>query len=223
MFIDDEPVIAQCFLEDRSKNKNCYLSYEKLIVVISGRISKFELADITQLSFKRKLLLLPLVSGGVLAPFSLIAIFNDVLSLWLLLIMFMSGLLLAYYGLEGRNTLSITTKVKEYDYFIDTPSRNLKAFLGFVLRIRDHKGEPKYYISLPPTLLKRSNAVIELREEVELYETPPKLDSTPVFLIEPLRSGLQVVYQSKSNGEVVPYITGKISMKDLVPFPQERP
>lgn len=221
MFIDGEPVIAQCPLEPGQKDKNCYLSYERLIIATSWRKNRFNLNEIIELSFKHKLLLLPLVVGGILAPFSLIAIFNDVINLWLMLILFMSGSLLIYYGFEGRNTLSITTTLKEYDYFINTPSQNLKAFLKFVMKIRDQKGEPRYYLAIASEIDNNTGSVFNFEKEVELFENPPQREKATIFVLEPLRSGVQVIYRTRDNGEVTPFVTGKISKDDLIPFTEE--
>ncbi len=219
MHIDDEPIIAQCPLEHNKNTKMCYLSYEKLIIN-TGRIHSFELDHILQIDFKRKLLLLPLISGGVLAPLALIALLNDLFHIWVMLILFMSGALLIYYGFEGRNTLSIKTNLKEFDFFINSASQNLQAFVRFTFKIKREQGDPKYFLVTDLVPNEKHLRIIDSADGIELSETIPKKEGQGIFIVEPLRSGLQVIYKKNLSGEIAPYLIGSIDLKNLTPFHQ---
>lgn len=221
MFVDDEPIIAECPLEKGSSNKMCYLSFERLLISTGARIHKFDLSQISKFAFKKKLLLLPLIFGGILAPLSLIALINDLLNVWTMLISFMAGSLLIYYGIEGRNTLSIVTNIKEYDFFIDSASKNLRAFLAFVEKIKSQKGPPKFYLEYDHTLLNNDNEIHDFGNGVELKESPYHLSEQKGFVIDPLLTKVQVVYKENSMGQMVPYLVGKIRKDALVVYPSE--
>ena len=133
MFIANEAVLAYCYIGKQSDTTNmCYLTKENLLVKYNGKISSFDHESILGIGFEHKFLLLPLVIGGILAPFSIHALLNTYISAWILLTLMSLGLLLLYYGWEGTSTLTIKTKVKDYDFFIKQPTANLKAFASYV-------------------------------------------------------------------------------------------
>lgn len=215
MFIEDEPIIAQCPLEKGSR-KVCYLSFQKLILDINGRIYSYELNQIVRLSFQQKLLLLPLIFGGILAPLSLIALINDLLDTWTMLISFMVGSLLIYYGLEGRKTFSILTQVKEYDFFVNTVSKNIKAFILFVEKIKHQEGDPIFYLSIPNNQFEEANELLDFEKGIELFEKPMDKKSSTLFRISPLASGFQIVYNENESGTLSPFLVGRIKKGELL-------
>ncbi len=222
MVIDNEPIIAECPLEQGSINKVCYLSFKKLFININGRIHKFELSHVSGFSFKKKLLLLPLILGGIITPLSLIALINDLLHVWTMLVSFMAGALLVYYGLEGRNTLSITTSIKEYDFFINPPSVNLKAFVDFTAKIKHQKGEPRFYLECDEELFEDRNEVIDFKNGIELKENAEELIGENIFVLEPLSADAQVTYREKPDGTLAPYLIGPVRKDFLTHYRSER-
>ena len=213
MFVDNEPIIAQCPLDTGSSTRLCLLSYEKLIVKERKRTHTFELAEVQNIEIKKKLLLLPLISGGVLAPLSLIAIFNDLLNLWVMLLAFMIGVLLIYYGVEGRFSLSILTNLKEYDFFINSPNKNIKAFIQFVLK-RILNREVIYYLALSDEEWKSAqvSGYLEFKHPKELRETSAATDSHIILKLEPLKVDISVNYIPGADTDLVPAIQGKFPL-----------
>lgn len=216
MIVDNEPIIAQCPLDPASPKKICLLSAQKLIVKEGSRLSSFELAEIKDILIKKKLLLLPLIAGGILTPLSLIAIFNELLNLWAMLMTFMAGALLMYYGWEGRFSFSVVTRVKEYDFFISGPNKNIRAFREFVLQ-RILNPEVVYYLKLTAEEWNSAKDQGYLK-----FDTPKTL--TTVFdsskdhvtlKIEPLKQGIPVHYISGSDSALVPVIRGKFPLEDF--------
>ncbi|MEM1405269.1 MAG: hypothetical protein AAGG59_00730 [Bacteroidota bacterium] len=222
MVIDNEPIIAECPLEQGSMNKVCYLSFKKLFININGRIHTFDLSLVSGVSFKKKLLLLPLILGGIITPLSLIALINDLLHVWTMLVSFMAGVLLVYYGLEGRNTLSITTSIKEYDFFINSPSANLKAFVDFTTKIKYQKGEPRFYLECNEELHRDGNEIIDFKNGIELKENVEELTGKNIFILEPLSAGAQVTYKKNPDGKLAPYLTGPVRKDFLIHYHSEK-
>ena len=62
--------------------------------------------------------------------------------------------------------------------------------------------------------------IIDSADGIELSETIPKKEGQGIFIVEPLRSGLQVIYKKNLSGEIAPYLIGSIDLKNLTPFHQ---
>ena len=100
-----------------------------------------------------KKILFPLVVGGITTPFCLLAIWNQFFDPWLMLTFFIGGLYMAYYGWVGSCTLTVKTKLKEYDFFINKVTSNLKAFITYVNdslpQYANREEAKKFYLKLP--------------------------------------------------------------------------
>ena len=131
--LEGEAVKAFCYIEKWGNERNkCIISDNYLGVVVRGRKTIFPLADVSTIFSTQKKMLFPLVLGGIVAPFCLLAIWNQFFDPWLMLTFFIGGLYMAYYGWMGSCTLTIKTKLKEYDFFVNRVTSNLKAFMTYV-------------------------------------------------------------------------------------------
>jgi hypothetical protein len=133
-FFDMEKVKARVFLLKSDDKKNqALLSDEKLMVVRNGKKYLYSVNEIASLASESKKLLMPLVIGGVLAPFSFLSYFTNIFHPLMHLIFTLIGLLLFYVGWVGKHALTIKKGKGEEDFiFLPEISRNLKAFIDYV-------------------------------------------------------------------------------------------
>lgn len=128
--------IASCHLKEPGDDGNCLLlSTSSLTVIRKGKEKKYALTPLLRLEINHRLLLGPLVGGGLLCSISLIALFT--LNEWpmLLLILAMGGLLLIYYGFSGVPVLTLKEDKIRYDIVLSGLNEALPAFVRFFNRL----------------------------------------------------------------------------------------
>lgn len=131
--LEGEAVKAFCYIERWGDERyKCMISDNYLSVIVRGKKTVFLLADISTIFSTQKKILFPLVVGGIIAPFCLLAIWNQFFDPWLMLTLFIGGLYMAYYGWMGSCTFTVKTRLKEYDFFVKKITSNLKAFMAYV-------------------------------------------------------------------------------------------
>lgn len=215
-------VLAICGIAQADDEQNkCTLTSERLYVVRKGKHYSFELDEITQVAFKQKKLLFPLILGGVVGSLFLIAGFNFLINIWLALIIGLAGMLLFYYGWVGSQTLVIHTKVKEFDIFIDQITSPLKAFVAMVNEyfILGKSKTLQYYIVMSEaewTEASSKGYMDELPTGRRLITAGRKPEDLFVFLLDPSEVPNQINYlMEESSNEVLPYIFGRIDIDHL--------
>lgn len=221
MHIEGEPIIAQCYLQKGADNANvCYLSEQKLFVKQFNRMHVFPLESILAIEFKHKLLLFPLIIGGIMSPLSLIALFNEILNTWLMMGAFVGGLLILYYGVEGSNTMTVVTSIKEFDFFLRAPSKNLKAFISFVLKYGKRGIPIAYFLLVTEQEWSQAQQAgsLHLQEPRELLEDKVTKQGMITLRLEPLDSGIAVNYIYSKNGALIPSIQGLVPIAGLEEF-----
>jgi len=138
---------AFCYLGAQKDDKNLIaITSDELIIHYRGSAYHFDLQDIKKIEFNHRKIMLPLISGGVIAPLSAIGIFYNIMSPWILLAVFFSSLFTFYWGWIGTSTLSILHKDKDYDFFLHKISQNLRAFCELVNQILQSSDEAVYFI-----------------------------------------------------------------------------
>lgn len=127
-----EETIAIAYLWQAEDQENkCVLTSQRLMVFYRGQLSSFERHHIKALDFNKRRLLLPLVSGGIMAPLSLLTIFLNLYNPWPLMFILFLGMTLFYLGWQQHPVLTVTDSVKEHDFFLKEISPNLRAFVNF--------------------------------------------------------------------------------------------
>ncbi|WKN33265.1 DUF952 domain-containing protein [Porifericola rhodea] len=144
-----EENIAIAYLhEAEDKENKCILTSQRLVVVYKGKVFSFDKEHIKALSFGQRRIMLPLVSGGIMAPLSLLAIFLNLYNPWPLMFVFFLGSALLYLGWQQHPVLVVRDSVKDHDFFLNDISPNLKAFLSFA-RQYVFQGGNELYLVLP--------------------------------------------------------------------------
>ncbi|MEJ2004738.1 MAG: hypothetical protein P8X57_07195, partial [Cyclobacteriaceae bacterium] len=133
MFIEGSPVIARCPLGDSTPpSGEIFLTTQGIVIREHDRTrGHFGRSEISQLRIRHRILWLPLVLGGIITPLALVALIKTFGAFWLLFVTVLVGLFLMYYGYTGTDALTVTTRVKDYDFFLNRITPHLRAFIGF--------------------------------------------------------------------------------------------
>ncbi len=220
MHIDDQAIIATSYIAKRSDEKNkCFLSKSTLFIRYRGRLERYELSAIKDIQFKHKLLLFPMIAGGVIAPLSALALLNDYGNPWALLSMLVAGLLTLYYGYEGSPTLTITTSVKEFDYFISRPTPNLFAFAKYARQLYkfDDRGRLFYFsLSKQQETQLSEKGQIYFNEPIQLlyFEETQSIKSL-LYAVDPITIPQNFKFV-KHEQLMVPILEGLVSQEDIL-------
>jgi len=219
MHINQQPIIATSFIAKDGDEKNqCYLSKKTLFVRYRNRLESFELSSISDIQFKHKLLLFPLIAGGIIAPLCFLALLKGIGNPWLILSGLVLGLLMAYYGYEGSPTLSITTRVKEFDFFIKNPTPNLFAFSKYARQIfkNGEKGSLFYFEPTNEQLNSLENqSTISFEKETTLLYLDETKPEQQYLAVDPLEVPSNFRLINKEN-KVIPIIQGQISSEYII-------
>jgi uncharacterized protein (DUF952 family) len=144
----ENEIYAICYLHEVNDEQNkCLLTEKHLIVVRQGKSYDFPLINIQKIAFDHRRILLPLVAGGIAAPFSLVAIFTRVGDPWLLLPLFFMGLFAIYWGWLGYPALVVQDNIREHDFQLKYISQNLQAFTEFannLIRKKKNMGDTPF-------------------------------------------------------------------------------
>lgn len=223
MHIEGEPVIAYGYIKKNGDDNNvCYLSKERLFIRYKKRMTSFDNESIKGISFEHRLLLFPLVAGGIMTPLSIHALLHAYGDPWILLSLMVLGLLLMYYGWEGSSTMTIQTPIKDYDYFIHKPSANLKAFAEFVQHyISDDERARMFYFTMSKHEwanirdgeMMNIKGPLRLSNWKEICQQKPEKDLI-ILGIDPVPSNIRIVM--KQAGEVLqPVIEDNIPVEHI--------
>lgn len=143
-----EEIIAFCYLQQIKDEKNkCLLTSERLVVICRGKITRFDLEQIKEVSFNQRRWLLPLIAGGITASFSLLALFLNLYNPWPLFILFLIAALTFYWGWMHHPVFTIQDKVKEHDFPLPYISSNLRSFVSFTNQYLHHGNEMIYHVA----------------------------------------------------------------------------
>lgn len=223
-------MVAFCYLYQADDQRNLgILTSNALIIRRKGKDARFALDDIKVVNFKEKRLLFPLVIGGVASTMATIAIFKNVFDPWAMLITMMVGLFLLYMGWQGSKTLTITTSVKEYDFFLRSVSKNLEAFTNFVNGNLASGSNMTASFFIPVSRAAwndiQANGGIEPKEGVirlymltDLRKVSQQISGKEftLLIVDTEKLPFEVKFESHGNdGQLHPYCYGKIPIEAL--------
>lgn len=124
---------AFCYLYKQGDERNkCTLTETILITTNKGIENSYLLKDLNQAEFHEKKLLLPLISGSIIASFGLTSNLSGYFNPWLTMSVSIAGIYLFYYGWSGTWTLTLDTSLGNKDYYLRGVSLNLKAFINYL-------------------------------------------------------------------------------------------
>lgn len=226
MHVEGEPIVAICYIgRSGDENNVCFLSRENLFIRYKKKLNRFDNESIKEITFEHKLLLFPLVAGGIIAPLSIHAMLNSFINPWLVLIMMIFGLFLMYIGWEGTSTITIRTNVKDYFFFIKTITPNLKSFAEYVnFFIADNEHAKKFYFLMEKAEWEQAKAsgTLQLTQPMLLYSWRELADQTipadhVVLAIDPVDAGVQISFVTHPNKDKLrPVISHDVPVHHIV-------
>jgi len=125
----EENVLASCTLNKQGKLE---LRDKRLILHRKDEVQTSPLNQIKKLDTKFRYFILPIIVGGIMAPFFLIATFSNYLAGMPGIIGITIGTLLLYYGFTGSHQLSIDMRSNAFNMFVDEKTPELDAFVRLV-------------------------------------------------------------------------------------------
>ncbi|MDH5368198.1 MAG: hypothetical protein OEW67_14520 [Cyclobacteriaceae bacterium] len=164
--------IAICYLGQIDDEKNvCHLYEDYLLVIHKGKKNSFRRETLQGVNVKHKKLLFPLISGGIIGTFFLITAFNFSINIWISLTFSCLGFISLYFGWYGTSTFSITTSVKEYDFFLHQISKPVIAFSQFINEyiITNNNDGIFFYLPFSPEEWKNATNTNEIKIYKKTY------------------------------------------------------
>jgi hypothetical protein len=227
----EAPPVAIVYLQraDDPQNK-ISLTEDALIVVKGGRRQVFALKEVQTLDFHKRVLLLPLVAGGVLLPFGIAAMFGNFLNPYFVVLLVLAGMYLLYEGLNSRWALTVSCRGASTDIPLESPTQNIRAFAEFVngrLRGRTDAARGHIYTVIADELYHRSDGErfidpgsSRLRAYTERQWMDLQADVAKgqcALRLDPTHNLLRVEFaRDEKDGILYPYIVGPIPRKAVV-------
>lgn len=167
--------------EGDAENK-CTLSRNELKITRKARLFSFPVSQIKAVSLENKKLLLPVIVGGILSPLMLLAIYENMFSPIILLLLFFTGLFMLYYGWSGAMALIILTTDRVHHIFLSNDTEHLTRFITFsnalIKSFNEITGEFYFYILQSNKKHQNNSDFLEDRAEYILYTRKEILDHT---------------------------------------------
>ncbi len=139
---DTEEIVAVCYLQKANDEANkVILTNERLVVVYLGKHNYYQQEHILAITFSQRRSMAPLIVGGIIAPLSFLAIFNNLFPPWPLMVVFFLSVLSFYFGWLGHIAFTIEEPKASHDFIIKTKSKNLEAFVDFTLKYMRNKSD----------------------------------------------------------------------------------
>lgn len=194
----------------------------ELIIRLKKHDKVFPLESILGLKTGQKILLFPTVVGGIVCPFFLIGAFNGLGNIWLMMTLAFSGLLALYYGLSGSDALILQTKVKDFDFFVDTINPHLNSFCTFYNKVI-MRGRLDFYfcVKLDANQWKEAqmNGVIQIPEDgLPIYTIDEiQRDSDDLFfsIVSPFQNGYKIGFEQGDDKQIVPLLFSPVKTEHL--------
>lgn len=127
-------------MSEGDNDNKIYISADQLLVIRKQKRRTFLLSELAALKTETKKMLFPLITGGILTPFSFLSFFVNLSLPWLHLISILGGMLLFYLGWTGKTVLTLAFKNgEELNFYLPSISKNLEAFIDFAnFSLRQH-------------------------------------------------------------------------------------
>ncbi len=126
----DEDQLAEIRL---SRSQHFILREHTLYLKYKGREHGIPLNKIAQVELSFKRLILPIITGGIVGPLSVISIYSGVMDPWISAGLLLVGGMLAYYGFTGAFQFQITfVNGLHFSVFVDEDSPAIKQFVNQV-------------------------------------------------------------------------------------------
>lgn len=208
--------MARVFLNRDDDHRNCiYLTDEVLIVRIKNRNNEYALEHIQRLNWEQKKLIVPIVVGGLMSSFSTIAYMNDFLHPLLLLSLFIGGIFLTYFGLEGLNALTVIL-VKSQEHYFVKKTEHVMEFVRFFNSFLRNKSSFSYYTTIGTNLWGhvQSSGKLLVKEKLALETKKPVSHPERVILrLDHINFPNLIYYLKNDQGQLKPYVIKDVPLE----------
>lgn len=236
-----EEIIAFCYIYKlKDEGYKCLLTDQNLVIILDHKENEFNLKDIQKITLESRFIMLPLLLGGIVMPFSLLALFTIDADPWIMMTLFVLGGLGFYQGWLGHPVITVTLMSKiSQDLKIRYVSEPLRAFIKFANEVikRGPVDEkvivPFIYHIVPPKELEeltKNNKYLPLSLTSEGFihcSTKEQLKNTinrfykdqevTILVIDPLKVKAEVKYEpAKDAPGLFPHIYGPLNMDAVV-------
>lgn len=225
----EEHIKIYCGLRNPADPNKICLTENYLVYIKNRGKVYFPLKEITGLNFTQKVLILPTVLGGIVAPLFLVAGFNGTGNIWLMLSLAFSGLLLLYFGLSGTDTISIERRHdKNYDIFLLNANPSLIEFTSFIGELINKNISISKMFSI--ALTKEQHSILNRGGTVPAPEdgfclginVNKPLNKLEYLLDDPVGKGCEIKFKNIS-GKKVPVLFDNLTPKMIVFENDENP
>ncbi len=218
---------AIVYLYKAGNQKNKMILFENyLMVIYKGNKNTFRLEDIDLLYFTRHKILIPIVVGGIIASFALIAIFVSYYSPLLVISIFITGVLVLYLGYNGEDVLVVDLKTRQDHFPLRLVTANLKAFVHFLNKFLK-AGEDKFrwYIYVPVykgdgTFAEQENYPLQAFTYEQMQKQNMKIEGNfnkTFVALDPFQLRSEVKFEIPAGeNELYPMIYGAINQDAMV-------
>lgn len=207
--------IAAAYLREKgNEGHKIWFNQEHLHIMYHGRHRVFEMERISRLTFNHRKLMLPLLFGSTAACLSLVAIIKLYYNPWLMMCILTAGGLSAYWGYLGKWVLTIEEDKHYTDFFLNSISPNLKAFVGYANTFTGRKEKGILYLPIHVNSwgMIRETGTLKPEKESRLYfrhelsSIPPK--NWVILPIPTLQEGIHLSWKRSEESEnaLVPYL-----------------
>ncbi len=203
-----------------------------MVVTIRGIDSTIELLRVKDLRIEERKPMIFIIGGGIMAPFTALAYYHDLLNPQLALLLMLGGLFAMYYGWTGYPVLSIRYFTYHRDIRLKSVGTNLRAFVEFARKHlpANKKLDPQkkliYHITTKKDWKKYSSEqhysipgkpFIHASEYEQLPGTLKKHFKNRQWLlllsIDPLKVRPEIRYEDlEGEGQVFPHIYGALNL-----------
>jgi len=170
----ENEVWAICYLNNDEDTENrCILTQQELLIYRNAKEFRIQTSDLISISIGRSKHLFFVILGGILAPLSLLGIYENILSTNLLLILSVLALGLFYHGITGSEAVILKSGKFEEIIPLEKAYSSLADFVGFVQMVL-----PQLHRN-PNTILFYARKISENPSEYQLF-APEAIDKDDI-------------------------------------------
>lgn len=210
--------IAKCFIKPDDPGNCLYLSDEEFVVALNNKYYHYNIEELQSLQWMNKILLLPMVSGGIMVSLSVFAYMNDVLHPWIFMPLLLIGFLLFYYGITGAPALVLTIKQHQEQYLFKKLNNFLPEFTDFINQYIVRRSLPDYFIHVPHAqyMAAKASGVLKISEPLEIFPSPSKTIETVSLHLDMSKFKSSIVYtRVGQNNDLKPFVTEDILLSAI--------
>jgi hypothetical protein len=213
-----EKNIAICYLRTEGDRGNqCILTTARMVITFRNKDHIFPLETITGIEIERKKMLLPLLSGGIIAPLSFIGFMNFLIAPALSIFAIISGILLFYIGWTGNEVLSINATNQFGQFPVRQGTGGVRDFIEYSKKVIWKSANSALFFYLVFSyddlikydiigLIQKNESgsdAYDLKSVIQLYEEHYLKGDEILYSFDPVRSGISIKYEYRQHKSII--------------------